>query len=98
MTCMVSSSLIITASLRWLNDVGGLDFVHVSLLLIGQHGLGHFLRYRPFLPIGWRIVQVLRQLQRKTTNTEPSILCAIQAASQSPFINEQLHILYSACD
>jgi hypothetical protein len=34
--------------------------VHVSLLLIGQQGLGHFFRYRLLLPIGWRIVQILR--------------------------------------
>jgi hypothetical protein len=31
----------------------------------------------------------------ETTNTAPTILSAIQAASQSTFINEQL---YSSCD
>ncbi len=41
--------------------------VEVSLLLIGQRGLGHFFRYWPLLLIGWRIVKVLRQRRRKTT-------------------------------
>jgi hypothetical protein len=40
-------------------------------------------------------VKILRQRRRKTTNTAPTTLSAIQAASQSPFINEQL---YSTCD
>jgi hypothetical protein len=34
--------------------------VQVSLLLIGQQGLGHFFRYYPLLPIDWKIVQILR--------------------------------------
>jgi hypothetical protein len=55
--------------------------VQVSLLFIGQQGFGHFFRYRPLLPIGWRIVQILRQRRRKTTNAEPVTLSAIQAAS-----------------
>jgi hypothetical protein len=38
--------------------------VQVSLLLIGRQGLVDF-RYRPLLPIGWRIVQILGQRQRK---------------------------------
>ncbi len=42
------------ASLRWLNNVSGVYLVQVSLLLIGPQGLGHFFRYRPLLPIGWR--------------------------------------------
>jgi hypothetical protein len=45
----------------------------ISLLLIGQQGLADFFRYRPLLPIGWRIVQILRQCQRKTTNTVPTM-------------------------
>jgi hypothetical protein len=65
--------------------------VQVSLLLIGQQGLGHFLRHRPLLPIGWRIVQILRLRQRKTTNAAPTTLNAIQAASHSNFINTQLY-------
>jgi hypothetical protein len=67
----------------------------VSLLFIGQHGLGHFFRYRPFVPIGWRIVQILRQRRRKTTSAAPTTLGAIQAASESSFINARL---YSTCD
>jgi hypothetical protein len=69
--------------------------VQVSLLLIGQQGLEDFFRYRSLLPIGWRIVQILRQHRRKTTNTAPTTNSAIQAASQSTFIKEQL---YSTCD
>jgi hypothetical protein len=42
------------------------------------------------LPIGWRIVQILRQRRRKTTNTAPTTLSAIQAASFFTFINAQL--------
>jgi hypothetical protein len=56
-------------SLRWLNNVSGVYLVQVSLLLIGQQGLGHFFRYRSLLSIGWRTVQILRQRRRKMTNT-----------------------------
>jgi hypothetical protein len=62
-------------------------FVQVSWLLISQQVLGHFFRYRSLLPIGWRIVQILRQRQRKTTNTLPTNFIAIQAASQSTLKN-----------
>jgi hypothetical protein len=87
----------VNASLRWLNIISGVYeyLVKVSLLLIGQRGLGHFFRYRPLLPIGWRIVQILRQCRRKTSNTARTALSAIQAASQSTFISEQL---CSTCD
>jgi hypothetical protein len=81
--------------LRWLNNVTGVYFVQVSLLLISQQVLEHFFRYRSLLPIGWKIVQILRQRQRKTTNTLPTNFSAIQAASQSFFIDEKL---YSTCD
>jgi hypothetical protein len=64
--------------------------VKVSLLLIGQQGLVDFFRYRPLLPIGWRIVQILRQHGRKTTNIAPTTLSAIQAASQSTFVDTQI--------
>jgi hypothetical protein len=63
--------------------------VQVSLLLIGQLGLGHIFRYWPLLPIGWRVVQILHQRRKKTTNTALTTLSAIQASSQSTFINEQ---------
>jgi hypothetical protein len=35
------------------------------------------------LPIGWRIVQILRQRRRKSTNSAPTILNAIQTSSKS---------------
>jgi hypothetical protein len=43
----------------------------------------------------WLIVEILRQRWGKTTNTAPTTFSAIQAASQSTFINEQI---YSTCD
>jgi hypothetical protein len=64
------------------NYVRGLYLVQVSVILIGQQGFGHFFRYRPLLPIGCRAVhcvQIVRQCRRKTTNTAPITLCAIQA-------------------
>ncbi len=66
----------VNASSRWLNNVVGVYLVQASLLLIGQQGLGDFFRYRPLLPIGWRIVQILCNRQRKTTNTAPTTLNA----------------------
>jgi hypothetical protein len=76
---------------RGLNNVSGVYLVQVSLLLIGQQGLGHSFRYLPLLLIGWRTVQFVRQRQRKRTNTEPTALNAIQVASQITFINAQLY-------
>jgi hypothetical protein len=73
--------LAVNASMRWFNNVTG-----VYLLLIGQQGLAQFFRYRPLLPIGWRIAQILRQRWRKTTNTAPTTLSVAQAASQSTII------------
>jgi hypothetical protein len=47
--------------------------------------------FRTQLKKNWRrIVQILRQRRRKMTNTAPTTPCAIQAASQSTFINAQL--------
>jgi hypothetical protein len=66
----------------------------VSLLLIGQQGLVDFFRYRPLLPIGWRIVQNFTPTAEENDNTAPTTLSAVQASSQSTFINEQL---YSTC-
>ncbi len=66
----------VNASLRWLSYVSGVYLLQVSLLLIGQQGLVDFLRYRPLLPIGLRIAQILHQRRRKTTNTAPTILSA----------------------
>jgi hypothetical protein len=64
------------------------------LLLIGQQGwdissgIGH--RF----PLAGGLC-ILHQHWRKTTNTAPTTLSAIQASRQSNFINEQL---YSTCD
>jgi hypothetical protein len=77
----------VNASLRWLNNVVGMYLVQVSLLLIGQQGLVDFFRYWPVLPIGWRIVQIIRQRLRKTASTAPTTLSAIQAASQCTIVN-----------
>ncbi len=70
---------IVNASLRWLNNVwhvlnpGILAFYWILDI---SSGIGPCM-----LPIGWRIVQMLRQRQRKTTNAESVTLSAIQAAS-----------------
>ncbi len=66
--------------------VGLIMFLACTLLLIGQQGMGYFFRYWPLLPIGWGNVEILRQRRRITTNTAPTTLSAIQAASQSTFI------------
>jgi hypothetical protein len=87
--------LAVNASLYRLNNVSGVYLVQVSLLRIGQQGLVDFFWHRPVLPIGWRIVQILRQRRRITTNTAPTNLRVIQASSQSTSVNEQL---YSSSD
>jgi hypothetical protein len=52
----------VNASLRRFNNVTGVYFIQIPLLLIGLgQNLGHFSRYRPLLLVGWRIVQILRQ-------------------------------------
>ncbi len=64
-----------TRSLRvyiGLNNVSNVYLVQVSLLPIGQQGLGHFFRCRSLLPIGWRTLQIVRQRRRKMINTAPS--------------------------
>ncbi len=84
----------VNASLHWLNNVSGVYLVQASLLLMGQQGSGPFFKYQPWLPIGWRNVQIIRQRCRHLTNTAPTTLSAIvQAASQYNF-NAQL---YSTC-
>jgi hypothetical protein len=79
--------LAVNRSLRWLNNVSGVYLVQVSLLLIGQQGLGHFFRYRSLLFIGWRIVQLLRQRRSKTTNTTSTTLSAIQLQQANLFLS-----------
>ena len=44
------------------------------LLVSSVWELGHFFRYLPLLPVGWRIVQILRHRRRKRTNAEPTTL------------------------
>jgi hypothetical protein len=39
------------------------------MLFFGEQGLRDFFRYRPLLPIGCRIVEILRKRRRKATNT-----------------------------
>jgi hypothetical protein len=51
-------------------------------------GFGRFLQLSALASHWWRIVQILQQRQRKTTNTAPNTLSAVQASSQSTFINE----------
>jgi hypothetical protein len=80
--------------LRWHNNVVGVYLTQVSSLLIGQQDLVNFFSNRPLLPSGWWIVQILRQRREKRKNKLPTTLSAVQAASQSTFINEQL---YSTC-
>jgi hypothetical protein len=48
-----------------LNNVSGvyLYLVQVSLVLIGQQGMGHCFRYQPLLPNGWRIAQCVLYVQ-----------------------------------
>ncbi len=86
--------LAVNALLRWLNNVSCVYSVQVSLILFGQQGLGHFFRYRHWLPIGWRTMQIVRRRRRKMTKYRatpanhpfsfaPTTLSAIKAASRS---------------
>ncbi len=52
------------------------------------HVLIYTVQYRPLLPNGWRIVQILRQRQREPTYTVPT---TPRAACLSTFINAQLY-------
>ncbi len=71
----------VNASLGWLNNIRGVYLVQITSLFIGQQGLGHFFRHRPLPPVGWRIVQILRQRRRKPTNTASTTLNSIQATN-----------------
>jgi hypothetical protein len=77
-----------------LNNVGGVYLVRVSLLLIGEQGFEHFFRYRPLLPTGWRIVQIVRQRQRERTNTAPTT----HKQQANPLLSLYIVQLYSTCD
>jgi hypothetical protein len=88
--------VVVNASLHWLNNLSGVNLIQFSLLLIGQQGLGHFIRYWPLLLTGWRTCANFKPTpEKKKTNTAPTTHSEVQASSQSTFINEQL---YSTCD
>ncbi len=75
--------LAVNARLCWFDNVKGVYLVQVFLILIGQLGLGHFHRCRPLLPIGWRIVQILRQRQKENDHysAKPLLMQYKQQAS-----------------
>jgi hypothetical protein len=75
----------VNAQLGWLDNVNGVQQPQFSLLLIGHHGLGHFFRHQPLLPIGWRFCSRCAN-GRKMTNLAPPTLGEALAASQSIFI------------
>jgi hypothetical protein len=79
-------------------DVTGVYLGQISLLSIGQQGVGHVFRYRPLLPIAWMIVQIIRQRRRKTTNTATATFSAIPASSQSTFVDAQLYSMINRND
>jgi hypothetical protein len=64
----------VNASLHWLNKVTGVYLVQISLLLIGQQGLGYFFWYRLLLFIGWKFVQSTTKTQGKRTIQRKSLL------------------------
>jgi hypothetical protein len=80
--------LAVNASLCWLNNVVGVYLVKVSLLLIGQQVWD--ISSGSALASHW-----LEDCENFTPMPAPTTLSAMQAASQSTFINEQL---YSTCD
>jgi hypothetical protein len=82
------------ASLPWLYNVVGVYLVQVSLLLIGQQGLGHFFRYRLLLPIGWRIVQIYSNAGG-TQPIQRQLLLVQYKQQANPLSNTKL---YSTCD
>jgi hypothetical protein len=59
-------SFLVKASLRWHSNVSGVYFVQVSLLLIGQQGLGDFFRCFPMAGGLCKLCQ--RALFRPKTN------------------------------
>jgi hypothetical protein len=63
-------TLWVNAKLGWLDNVS-VVYLIFSLLLIGQQGLVHFFRHRPFRPIGLKISQTVRQRQGKLTIKMP---------------------------
>ncbi len=65
----------------------GVNLVVFFWLFIGHQVLGHFFRHQPLLPIGWRILQTLRQRQGKLANMTPLTLHEAPALSCSKLVN-----------
>jgi hypothetical protein len=53
------------------------------LFLTGPRGLEHFFRQRPSLPIGCRILQIVRVCQRQEKITGTALLTQIEAITAS---------------
>jgi hypothetical protein len=53
-------------------------------------GFGTFLQYRPLLPIGWTILQILCQRRRIRPIQRQPFLVQYKHQAKSTFINEQL--------
>jgi hypothetical protein len=69
-----------------LNNVVGVFLVQVSLLLIGQQGLGHFYRYRPLLPIG--LCKFYANAGGNQSMQRQLLLVQCKQQANSSFINE----------
>ncbi len=63
--------LAVNANLRWLTNDSVGYLVHISFLLIGQQGLGHFFMYRPLLLIGWRTWQIVPRQRQNEIQRQP---------------------------
>jgi hypothetical protein len=83
--------LAVNASLRWLNNVLSLGFLLVSRVWNISLGIGTLF---PLAQLAGGLCKLFANAGGKT-NTPPTTLCAIEAASQSTFISPQL---YSSCD
>jgi hypothetical protein len=67
----------------------------VSLASYWSAGVKDFVSHHLLFLIGWKDLQIVRQLTGTMTNPAPNSLCKTPAASQSTFI---IWLLYSACD
>jgi hypothetical protein len=81
--------LTVNASLRWLNNVTGVYLVQVSLLLIGQQGLGHFFRILVLASHWLEDCANFTPTPKENDQYSANYSCAIQATSQSAFTNVQ---------
>jgi hypothetical protein len=76
--------------LHRLNNVSVVYLVQVSVLPIGQQGFGTFLQVSALVSNWLEDCAKFMPTPEGTTNTAPTTLSTIQAASQSTFINAQL--------